>query len=294
MHALAPVTGASAGIGLEIAKQLAARGYDIAGVGASGRIGELGSKLTPDTGVPGPGRADDPAGCGGRPGRGRVLGQTAGGCGPNAGRSLGRAFLDTDIDDEPGMIQLNITSQVLLAKRVVRKMAEQRHGRILITASLSALTPTPYESIYGPTPAFMFGFGEGLREEMKAHGVSVTALLPGATATEFYHRAGMGGTVFGSNEWKNEPKLVARRGVDALFAGKDHVVGGDLKTRRGALLSRVLPERVKAARFARSTRPRRSTAAPAAAARPGVGTDYPSGRAPSRGGRPGGDDWSCR
>lgn len=69
------------------------------------------------------------------------------------------------------MLDLNVTGQVRLAKRVVKAMAEQRHGRILITTSLSALTPTPYESIYGPTRAFMFAFAQGLREEMKEYGV---------------------------------------------------------------------------------------------------------------------------
>jgi len=85
--------------------------------------------------------------------------------------------------------------------------------------------------------------------------VVVTALLPGATATDFHQTAGMGNTVFGSNDWKNDPSLVARRGLDALFTGKDHVIGGDLKTRRDALLNKILSERIKAQRFAKGSRP---------------------------------------
>lgn len=134
-------------------------------------------------------------------------------------------------------------------------MTGRRAGKILIAASLSALTPTPYESIYGPSRAFVLSFAEGLREEMKEYGVTVTALLPGATATGFHHTAGMDNTVFGSNDWKNDPATVARQGVEALLAGKDQVVGGDAKTRRAALLNRVLPEAVKARRFARTSRP---------------------------------------
>lgn len=252
---LALVTGASAGIGRELAKQLAARGHDIVGVGASARIDELADAI-PGRQVIGV-RAD----LGTREGvedvwaaveaTGRPLAVAA----LNAGKSLGGAFLDTDLEDEERMLALNITSQVRLAKKVVRAMANDREGRILITSSLSALTPTPYESIYGPTRSFMFSFAEGLREEMKEHGVTVTALLPGATATDFHHTAGMDNTVFGSNDWKNDPALVARRGLDALFAGKDHVIGGDRATRRDALINKFLPESIKAQRFARNSRP---------------------------------------
>ena len=266
MRPLALVTGASSGIGFEIAAQLSARGYDILGVGASGRIGSLEEKLRE--------AADDDAPVGTVvPVRADL--RTAEGVAQvwesfesldrhldvavlNAGKSLGGSFVDTDLEDELELLELNITGQIRLAKRVVRTMASQRAGRILITASLSALTPTPYESIYGPTRAFTYAFAQGLREEMKEYGVSVTALLPGATATDFHHTAGMDNTVFGSNEWKNDPAEVAHQGVDALFAGKDHVIGGNRATRRAALLNRVLPETAKARRFAKDSRPSRS------------------------------------
>ncbi|TWD15960.1 SDR family NAD(P)-dependent oxidoreductase [Marihabitans asiaticum] len=255
MRQLALVTGASAGIGRSIAADLASRGYDIVGVGSSAKVEDLASELTQT--VVHPVRADLST----REGVDQVWREVEALDRPlevaalNAGRSLGGGFLDTDIEEELVMIALNITSQVLLAKHVTRRMSEQGHGGILITSSLSALTPTPYESIYGPTRAFMLSFAEGLREEMKEHGVTVTALLPGATATDFHHSAGMDNTVFGNNDWKNDPGLVARQGVDALMAGKDHVVGGDAKTRRSALLNRVLPDSVKARRFAKSSRP---------------------------------------
>jgi uncharacterized protein len=255
MSQLALVTGSSAGIGLEIAKALAARGFDIIGVGSSAKIERL-SSLALGARVH-PVRADLRA----REGVDQVwaaveaLGRPLDVAALNAGRSLGGSFLDTDIEDELDLIALNITSQVLLAKHVARRMAEQRAGRILMTSSLSALTPTPYESIYGPTRAFVLSFAEGLREEMKEYGVSVTALLPGATATNFHRTAGMDNTVFGSNEWKNDPALVARQGVEALFAGKDHAVGGDRKTRQAALLNRLLPDPIKARRFAKASRP---------------------------------------
>ena len=157
---LALVTGASAGIGLQLARELGARGYDIVGVGSSAKIEALAGQV-PDVTVY-PVQADLRAEAGvdqvwaaveatGRPLEVAAL---------NAGRSLGGSFLDTDIADEKELIALNITSQVLLAKHVTRAMADRRSGRILITTSLSALTPTPYESIYGPTRAFMLSFAE--------------------------------------------------------------------------------------------------------------------------------------
>lgn len=254
--ALALVTGASSGIGFQLARQLAERGYDIIGVGASSRIHDLAERIPGVEVIPvqvdlatedgierlwavveGLGRAVDVA------------------C-LNAGRSLGGAFLDTDLEDELEMLALNVTGQVRLAKHVVRHMAARRSGRILVTSSCSALTPTPYESIYGPTRSFMLSFAQGLREEMKEHGVGVTALLPGATATDFHHTAGMDNTKFGSNDWKNDPALVARQGLDALFAGDDHVVGGDQATKVDAARNRTLPDPEKAATFAKASRPR--------------------------------------
>lgn len=101
----------------------------------------------------------------------------------------------------------------------------------------------------------MYSFAQGLREEMREYDVGVTALLPGATATEFHDRAGMQSTTFGDNSWKNDPELVAKRGVDALFNGDDHVVGGDRSTRWNALRNKFTPEKVKARLFARDSRP---------------------------------------
>lgn len=255
MKQLALVTGASSGIGFHLAKELAARGHDIVGVGSSDRVNALPERLPGVEVVPVAVDLSTAEGVEQLWQRIEELGRPLDVAALNAGVSLGGAFLDTSIEAELTMIGLNITSQVLLAKRVVNQMTERRRGRILITSSLSALTPTPYESIYGPTRSFMYSFAQGLREEMREYGVTVTALLPGATATEFHDRAGMQDTKFGSNDWKNDPALVARLGVDGLFADKDHVVGGDRRTRRSYLRSRLLPEQLKARQFAKAARP---------------------------------------
>jgi short-subunit dehydrogenase len=257
---LALVTGGSAGIGNALARECARDGHNVLITGSSDRVREAARDLAEETGVEvdavqsdlrtaeGVDRVWSAVRATGRPLRVAML---------NAGTSLGGApFIDTDLDDEIAQIELNVVSQVRLAKLVVRDMVPRRSGRILFTSSISATTPTPYETVYGPTRAFVHSFAQSLREELKGTGVTVTALMPGPTATEFHERAGMGDTAFGENSWKNDPAEVARLGYAGLVAGRDHVVGGNRSTRRDAVLNKVLPDRVKAARQARLARPR--------------------------------------
>ena len=173
----------------------------------------------------------------------------------NAGIGVGGASADVDLAEDLRLIELNVKSVVHLAKRVVVDMIPRGRGRILMTSSISATQPTPYETTYGPSRAFVYMFAESLRAEVLEHGVTVTALLPGATDSDFHARAGMGDTKFGDNSWKNDKRLVARQRVGALLAGKDAVVGGDRATKFAVLRNRFLPERVKAARQAREARP---------------------------------------
>ncbi len=174
----------------------------------------------------------------------------------NVGIGLGGAFVDNDLEDDFRLIAINITGLVHRAKRVTRHMTANGDGRILITSSVSATSPTPHETVYGPSKAFGFSFAESLREELRGSGVSVTALLPGATDSDFHANAGMGNTAFGDNSWKNDKTEVARQGFEALMNGDDHVVGGDEATKQAAIDNRTTPEPVKAARQAERTRPR--------------------------------------
>lgn len=254
---LALVTGASNGIGLEIARELARRGHDLVVTGRSARTDEVADELRRLGVDTYPVRADladyDAVEAVwkavtdlGRPLDVAVL---------NAGIAVGGAFADIDLAEDLALIDLNVKSVVHLAKRVVVDMIPRRRGRILMTSSVSATQPTPYETTYGPSRAFVYMFAESLRAEVLEHGISVTALLPGATDSDFHARAGMGDTKFGDNSWKNDKRVVARQGVDALFAGRDAVVGGNRKTKFAVLRNRLLPERVKAARHARDARP---------------------------------------
>lgn len=256
---LAMVTGGSGGIGFELAKQFADHGFDVAISGQSGHVHESAEALRAKAkGVEVyPYQADASTYDGvegfwkfvegmGRPVEAAAL---------NVGIGLGGAFVDNDLEDDLKLIAINVTGLVHMAKRVARHMTANGGGRILITSSLSATTPTPYETVYGPSKAFGFSFAESLREELQGCGISVTALLPGATDSDFHANAGMGNTTFGDNSWKNDKTEVARQGFEALMKDDDHVVGGDEATKQEFIDNRTTPEPVKAASMAEMTRP---------------------------------------
>jgi short-subunit dehydrogenase len=254
---LALVTGGSSGIGFELAKQFAEHGYDVAISGQSDRVFTSADTLK-ELGVEAYPYQADAGTFDGVEGfwtfalsQGRPISAAA----LNVGIGLGGAFVDNTLEDELKVIAINITGTVHMAKRVVQHMAHNGEGRILIVSSISATTPTPFETVYGPSKAFGFSFAEGLREELRDTGVSVTALLPGATDSDFHANAGMGNTKFGDNSWKNDKTEVARQGFEALINGDDHVVGGDAKTKQVVIDNQTIPEAEKAAKQAELTRP---------------------------------------
>lgn len=208
---LALVTGASSGIGYELAKQFAGHGYDLViaaedgGITAAAReLESLGADvaavqvdLATDEGVERLYRKATE--------RGRAPDAVA----INAGIGVGGEFVDTDLRKELRLVDLNVRSTVYLAKLAARDMAARREGRILITASIAATMPGPYETVYAASKAFDASFAEGLRAELEEHGVTVTALLPGPTDTAFFEKAGMTDTKLGQAE-KDDPAEVAR------------------------------------------------------------------------------------
>lgn len=151
---------------------------------------------------------------------------------------------------------MNIISPVRIAHALIPSMVARGSGKFLLVSSLSATTPTPYEGVYGPSKAFLSSFGHGIREELSGTGVQVTILHPGATATGFHATAGMSGTAFGDNSWKNDPVLVARQGYEAMKRGETSVVGGDDATQEAAREHLRLSEEEKARRHAVMTRPK--------------------------------------
>ena len=253
---LAVVTGGSSGIGLALAKQFAQNGFDLTlcaedgGLAdAAGQVEALGARvdtvqadLATYDGVE---TLADRLQADGRPVEALAL---------NAGVGVHGPFVETHLEDELRLIGLNVASVVHLAKRVVPGMAARGRGRVLVTSSIAAQMPGTFLAVYNASKAFDLSFAEALRNELKDTGVTVTALMPGAVDTNFFHRADAEDTKVGANE-KADPDDVARQGFEALMAGDDHVVGGGLKTKLQSAVANVLPETVKAEQHRRMAEP---------------------------------------
>jgi short-subunit dehydrogenase len=218
------VTGASSGIGLEIARLAARDGYDLLVVAdeplvdASAALKGLGvevrsveADLATEEGVS---RLLDAAG--GRPVDVLVA---------NAGHGLGRAFLDQDPRDWRHVIDTNITGTLLLIQPVARQMVARGEGRILITGSIAGHIAGAFQAVYNGSKAFIDSFSDALGNELKDTGVSVTCLKPGATETEFFERADMMDTKVGQAK-KDDPADVAKTGWEAMKEGKRSIVHG--------------------------------------------------------------------
>ena len=252
----AVITGASSGIGLQLAKQCTQHGFDVLVCAEDATIQLVALQLAQDGTMVDAIQEDLRTRRGvenlareifvsGRPVDALLL---------NAGVGVGGAFVDTSLDEELAMIALNCVHTVHLAKLVVPAMVRRRQGRVLVTASLVSTSPSPYLTVYGATKAFVMSFAEGLREELRDTGVTVTALQPGATDTNFFVRAGMLGTKIARGK-KDDPAEVAKRGFDAMMAGKDSVLGGNFLSRLEGMANEVRPETFKAAQQAKASKP---------------------------------------
>jgi short-subunit dehydrogenase len=165
----------------------------------------------------------------------------------NAGHGQGGAFIDTDLDDELSIIDLNITSTIRLAKLVLRDMVSTDTGRVLVTSSIASTMPGSFQAVYNASKSFLQSFTEALQNELKDTGVTLTSLMPGPTETEFFERADMADNTKVGTARKDDPATVARQGFDALMAGDDRVVGGGLKTKTQEAAAKVIPDKMKAA-----------------------------------------------
>lgn len=255
---LAVVTGASSGIGLSLAKELASRGYDLIVASAGERLGPAAEELR-GAGVE---VADVQADLSTREGVDGLWNKIeASGREPeivciNAGIGVRGLFDETDLDTELKMVALNCAGTVHLAKHVVRQMKRRGEGKILFTASIAGEMVAPREAVYAATKAFDLSFAHSLRYELRDTGVTVTALQPGPTDTDFFHRAGMDNTRVGSEgKSESQPEDVARQGIDALLAGNDHVYAASMKTKTEGMLANVVPDSVKGAMHEKMARP---------------------------------------
>jgi len=245
----AVVTGASSGIGFELAKQFAENGFDVLMAAEDEGIEEAAIALRRDGQIQIVAvRADLATYDGverlyaaivetGRPVDALAL---------NAGRGIGGDFTtQTPLEDELNVIDVNITSTVHLAKRLLPGMVSRGEGRVLFTSSIASLMPGTFQAVYNASKSFVQSFSEALRNELKDTGVTVTALMPGPTDTNFFHRADMDDTKVGAGS-KDDPAQVAKQGFDALMDGDQKVVGGSLKTKAQAKVSKILPDSANA------------------------------------------------
>lgn len=224
---LGVVTGASTGIGYELAKCAAQDGYDLAIAAdeaqiqdAAMKLREFGAKVeamqvdlsTPD------GVRRFAAGI-------SALGRPVDLLMANAGRGLGKGFLDEDVHDAQRVVDTNISGTILLVHDIGNRMRARGQGRILFTGSIAGFVPGTFQAVYNGTKAFINSFSFALREELKDTAITVTCLMPGATDTEFFERADMLDTPVGQAK-KDDPAFVARIGYDAMMAGEGDVVSG--------------------------------------------------------------------
>lgn len=145
----------------------------------------------------------------------------------NAGQGLYGLFKDTDLDRELDIVQLNINAAIILTKHFLKKMLLRKQGRILNLASIASKFPGPWQSVYHGTKAFMLSFSEALRSELENTNITVTALMPGPTDTDFFNKAGMNESrAVQDKDSLADPAEVARDGYDALMNNKDKVVSG--------------------------------------------------------------------
>jgi short-subunit dehydrogenase len=244
---LAIVTGASSGIGYELARCAIGHGYDLIvaadtplesavasmrQMDAAARIDALQVDLSTEDGV------DQLFAL--------IQGRRLDALLANAGHGLGGAFLQQDFPAIRHVIDTNVTGTVYLLHQAARLMQAQDSGRILVTGSIAGFQPGAFQAVYNGTKAFVDSFTAALRNEMKDTQVSITCLMPGPTDTEFFERAGMEDTKVGAEDDKKmDAEKVAEIGFKAMLKGEADVVAG-LKNRMTVAMSKVLPSQVVA------------------------------------------------
>src|ERR1700712_4423301 len=250
---LAVVTGASSGIGFQLAQLCARNGFDLV-IAADTPLddAEAALKALGATVVSVQADLSTPDGVerlltsiGDRPVDALLA---------NAGHGLGHAFLDQSFDEVRSVIDTNITGTLCLLQNVGLGMRKRGQGRILITGSIAGLMPGTFQAVYNGTKAFIDSFSWALRDELKDTGVTVTCLMPGATDTNFFARADMLDTKVGSDDSKDDPADVAKVGFDAMMAGEGNVVAG-WKNKVQASLAHVTPSSVLANQHRKMAQP---------------------------------------
>ena len=250
---LAIVTGASAGIGYELAKECARNGFDLLVAADQPKIHEAAQEFRTLGAQVEAVEADLATLEGVDKLYAAANGRSVDALLANAGHGLGHGFLDQDFRDVRHVIDTNVTGTVYLIQKVGRDMRARGEGRILITGSIAGFTPGTYQAVYNATKAFIDSFSFALRHEVKDQGITVTCLMPGATETEFFERADMMDTKVGQGK-KDDPADVAKTGFEAMMRGDGDVVSGWMNKLQTAIAS-VTPAGILAEQHRKKAQP---------------------------------------
>jgi len=250
---LALVTGASSGIGLELARECARHGFDLVIVADDARIEEAAAGLRRMGRDVRAVRCDLATAQGVRCAIDATEERPIDALLANAGHGLGCGFLDQPFERLRHVIDTNVTGTLALVHAVGGLMRDRGAGRILVTGSVTGYMPGTYQAVYTGTKALINSFTIALRHELKDSGVSVTCLMPGPTRTQFFERAHMTDTKIGQEE-KADPASVARDGFEAMMRGDSHVISG-FRNKMQALVSHVIPMDLLAEQHTRQARP---------------------------------------
>ena len=252
---LAVVTGATSGIGLELARCCVEDGYDLVIAADEREIEDTAAELR-RAGVQVEAVQTD---LGTDEGVERLWsalrGREVDALLANVGIGAGSAFLDQELKDAKKVVAVNITGTISLVHKVGRQMRARGEGKILILSSIIGHIPGTFLAPYAGSKAFLESFSYALRNELKDSGVTVTCLMPGATDTEFYDRADMENTPIAQLEHKADPAKVARDGFEAMQRGDGGKISG-LMSRITATFANVIPNTVLAEMARHLTKPK--------------------------------------
>jgi short-subunit dehydrogenase len=241
---LAVVTGASTGIGYELARECAENGFDLVIAADESAINDAAQSLRQLGAAVEAVEADLATLDGVDRLYAAMKGRPVDALLANAGRGLGKGFLDQDFDDVRRVIDTNVTGTLYLLHRIGRDMRARGQGRILITGSIAGFMPGTYQAVYNGTKALLDSFSFALRHELKDTGITVTCLMPGPTETDFFERADMLDTKVGQQK-KDDPADVAKTGFNAMMKGEGDVVSG-WKNKLQSAIATVAPSGVLA------------------------------------------------
>jgi uncharacterized protein len=247
------VTGASTGIGLELARCCAEAGFDLLIAADEPEIENAAASLRDGGKNVETVQADLSTSEGVEKLYAAAKGRPIDALLANAGRGLGHAFLDQEFDAIRHLIDTNITGTLQLIHKVGNDMRRQNKGRVLITGSIAGFTPGSFQAVYNASKSFLNSFSYALREELKETNITVTCLMPGATETEFFERADMMDTNIGTSN-KDDPADVARAGFKAMMSGESDVVTG-LKNKVQSTVANVTPAELLAKRHRQMAEP---------------------------------------